>query len=53
MTSRVVKTVIFTIRVPGTVAVVIPRAIADDAVRPTLFSSIGFLPVAMGAAVYF
>jgi protein-S-isoprenylcysteine O-methyltransferase Ste14 len=48
-----VKTVIFTILVPGTVAVVIPRAIASDAATPTLNSSIGFLPMAVGAAIYF
>ena len=53
MTSSIVKTVIFTILVPGTVAVVIPCAIADDAVAPTLYSSIGFLPMALGAAIYF
>jgi len=50
MTSSIVKTVIFTIFVPGTVAVVIPHAIANDAVAPTLYSSIGFLPMALGAA---
>ena len=53
VTSNVVKTVVFTILVPGTVAVVIPRAIANDAVAPTLYSSIGFLPMALGAAIYF
>ena len=53
MTSSIVKTVIFTILVPGTVAVIIPRAIASDARVPDLFSSIGFLPMALGAAIYF
>ena len=53
MISPIVKTVIFTILVPGTVAVIIPRAIADDAAVPTLLSSIGFLPLAPGAAIYF
>jgi protein-S-isoprenylcysteine O-methyltransferase Ste14 len=52
MASSLVKTVIFTILVPGTVAVVIPRAIASDAATPTLLSSIGFLPVALGVAIY-
>jgi protein-S-isoprenylcysteine O-methyltransferase Ste14 len=53
MTSSLVKTLIFTILVPGTVAVFIPRAIASDAATPTLRSSIGFLPVALGVAIYF
>ncbi|MBZ5595544.1 MAG: isoprenylcysteine carboxylmethyltransferase family protein [Acidobacteriia bacterium] len=52
MTSSIVKTVIFTILVPGTVAVVIPRNIAWDATAPTLYSSIGFLPLALGVAIY-
>jgi protein-S-isoprenylcysteine O-methyltransferase Ste14 len=52
MTSSIVKTVIFTILVPGTVAVVVPRAIASDATTPTLYSSIGFLPMALGVAIY-
>jgi protein-S-isoprenylcysteine O-methyltransferase Ste14 len=52
MTSSVVKTTIFTILVPGTVAVVVPRAIGTDASAPTLYSSIGFLPMALGAAIY-
>jgi len=52
MTSSLVKTVIFTILVPGSVAVYIPRAIASDAAAPTLYSSIGFLPIALGAAIY-
>lgn len=53
MTNSIVKTAIFTILVPGTVAVVIPRNIASDAATPTLLSSIGFLPMALGAAIYF
>lgn len=53
MTSSIVKTVIFTVLVPGTVAVIIPRAIAGDADVPTLLSSIGFLPMALGATIYF
>jgi protein-S-isoprenylcysteine O-methyltransferase Ste14 len=53
MTSSIVKTVIFTILVPGTVAVIVPRNIASDAATPTLLSSIGFLPMALGAAIYF
>ena len=53
MASSILKTVIFTVLVPGTVAVVIPRNIASDAGTPTLFSSIGFLPMALGAAIYF
>ena len=52
MTSSLVKTVIFTILVPGSVAVYIPRAIASDASTPTLYSSIGFLPIALGVAIY-
>jgi protein-S-isoprenylcysteine O-methyltransferase Ste14 len=52
MTSNIVKTVIFTIIVPGTVAVVVPRAIASDATTPTLYFSIGFLPMLLGAAIY-
>jgi len=53
MTSSILKTVVFTILVPGTVAIVVPRNIASDAGTPTLFSSIGFLPMALGAAIYF
>ena len=52
MTSPIVKTVIFTILVPGTVAVVLPRAIGTDASAPTLDSSIGFLPMVLGVAIY-
>jgi protein-S-isoprenylcysteine O-methyltransferase Ste14 len=52
MTSSIVKTIIFTILVPGTVAVVVPRAIGTDATTPTFYSSIGFLPMALGAAIY-
>jgi len=52
MTSPIVKTVIFTILVPGTVAVVLPRAIGTDASAPTLYSSIGFLPMVLGVALY-
>jgi protein-S-isoprenylcysteine O-methyltransferase Ste14 len=52
MISSILKTVIFTVLVPGSVAVVIPCAIANDAIAPTLFSSIGFLPMAFGAAIY-
>ena len=52
-TSSIVKTVIFTILVPGTVAVILPRAIGTDASTPTLFSAIGFLPMALGVAIYF
>ena len=52
MVSSIVKTVIFTILVPGTVAVAVPRAIATDASAPTLYSSIGFLPMALGVAIY-
>lgn len=53
MTGSIVKTVIFTILVPGTVAGIIPKTLATDALGPSLFSSIGFLPMALGAAVYF
>jgi len=53
MVNSVVKTVIFTILVPGTVTVIIPRALASDATRPTFLSSFGFLPMALGAAIYF
>jgi protein-S-isoprenylcysteine O-methyltransferase Ste14 len=52
MVSSVVKTVIFTILVPGTVTVIIPRAVASDAQPPNLFSAIGFLPMALGVVVY-
>jgi protein-S-isoprenylcysteine O-methyltransferase Ste14 len=52
MISPIVKTVIFTIFVPGTVAVVVPRAIASDAIASTLYSSIGFLPMVLGVAIY-
>ena len=52
MTSSLAKTAIFTILVPGTVAVVVPGAIGTDASTPTLYSSIGFLPMALGAAIY-
>ncbi len=52
MTSSIVKTVIFTILVPGTVAVVVPHAIGTDASAPNLYSSIGFLPMALGVAIY-
>ena len=53
MTSSIVKTVIFTILVPGTVAVILPRAIGTDATTPTLYSSIGLMPMVLGAAIYF
>ena len=52
MTSNVVKTVIFTILVPGTVAMVLPRVIGTDASALTLYSSIGFVPMVLGAAIY-
>jgi protein-S-isoprenylcysteine O-methyltransferase Ste14 len=52
MTSSIVKTVIFTILVPGTVAVVVPRAICTEASAPTFYSSIGFLLMALGVAIY-
>ena len=52
MTGSIVKTAIFTILVPGTVTVYIPRAIGSDAGTPTLYSSIGFLPIALGVAIY-
>jgi len=52
MTSSIVKTVIFTILVPGTVAVILPRAIGTDASAPALYSSIGFLPMVLGVAIY-
>ena len=52
MTSPIVKTVIFTILVPGTVAVVLPRVIGTDASASTLYSSIGFLPMVLGVAIY-
>jgi protein-S-isoprenylcysteine O-methyltransferase Ste14 len=52
MTSSIVKTVIFTILVPGTVTVILPRAIGTDSSAPTLYSSIGFLPILLGAAIY-
>ena len=52
MTSSIVKTAIFTILVPGTVTVSLPRAIGTDASAPTLYSSIGFLPMVLGVAIY-
>jgi protein-S-isoprenylcysteine O-methyltransferase Ste14 len=52
MTNNLVKTILFTILVPGTVTVVLPRNIASDAVAPTLLSSLGFVPLALGAAMY-
>src|SRR5215469_2597301 len=53
MTCSIAKTVIFTILVPGRVTVVIPRAMAYDATKPALYASTGFLPVAVGALIYF
>jgi protein-S-isoprenylcysteine O-methyltransferase Ste14 len=53
MVNSVVKTVIFTILVPGTVTAIIPHALASDATRPTFLSSVGFLPMALGAVIYF
>ena len=52
MNSSIVKTIIFTVLVPGTVAGVIPRAVGSDAAVPTLYSAIGFLPMALGVAIY-
>ena len=52
MTSSLAKTAIFTILVPDTVAVVVPGAIGTDASTPTLYSSIGFLPMVLGVAIY-
>jgi protein-S-isoprenylcysteine O-methyltransferase Ste14 len=52
MTRNIVKTVIFTILVPGTVSVILPRAIGTDVSAPTLYSSIGFLPMLLGTAMY-
>ena len=52
MVNSVVKTAIFTILVPGTVTVVIPHTLASDGTQPSHLSSIGFLPMAMGVAIY-
>jgi protein-S-isoprenylcysteine O-methyltransferase Ste14 len=51
------KTLIFTILVPGTVAVIIPWLLLQGAGRPVLFVSslwmIGLLPLLLGVGLYF
>ncbi len=49
----VLKTLAFTILVPGTVTVVIPRHLLGVGAQPVVpFGLIGVLPIAMGAASY-
>ena len=49
------KTLIFTILVPGTVTILIPRwLLSAEAVQPTsAFRFVGLIPIAIGAAIYF
>jgi protein-S-isoprenylcysteine O-methyltransferase Ste14 len=51
----VIKTLIFTVLVPGTVAVYVPYRLLSPGSRPvgTGLELIGILPVVAGAAVYF
>lgn len=49
----VLKTLVFTILVPGTVTVVIPRRLLGAGAQPVVpFGLIGILPIALGAACY-
>lgn len=53
MTMSVLKTLVFTVLVPGTVTVLIPRRLLGAGAQPVLpFGSIGILPIALGAASY-
>ena len=49
------KTLIFTILVPGTVTILVPRwLLSAEAVPPTIaLRFIGLIPIAIGAAIYF
>jgi len=53
--AALLKTALFTLVVPGTVAFGIPRLIVSEWGGPALFSFpwvLGFLPLALGAAIY-
>ncbi len=53
MTMSVLKTLVFTVLVPGTVAVVIPRYLLGVGAHAAIpFGLIGVLPIALGAACY-
>lgn len=53
MTMSVLKTLVFTVLVPGTVTVVIPRHLLGvEAQAAVPFGLIGVLPIALGAACY-
>jgi protein-S-isoprenylcysteine O-methyltransferase Ste14 len=53
MTMSVLKTLVFTILVPGTVTVVIPRQLLGIGARAAIpLGLIGALPIALGAACY-
>ncbi|MBS1790849.1 MAG: hypothetical protein JST85_24245 [Acidobacteria bacterium] len=47
------KTLIFTILVPGTVTILIPRGLLADSSEPTgVLRYAGLIPLAIGVAIY-
>lgn len=54
MLWRLIKTLLFTLVLPGTVGVYVPQALKDKATKPpALFEWTGLVLFACGAAVYF